>query len=64
MFDNPELINTKIYRDLSYFTEVYTSENGYLNKYKFVPDNISSSKKGVIEGCTFKVNIHKLSSLL
>ena len=55
MFDNPELINTKIYRDLrGYFTEVYTSKNGYLNKYKFVQDNISSSKKGVIRGLHFQ----------
>ena len=55
MVDNPLLINTKIYRDLrGFFSEVYTSKNGYLNKYKFVQDNISSSKKGVIRGLHFQ----------
>ncbi len=56
MSDQPILINSNIYEDSrGYFTEVYTSQNIYVKKFKFIQDNISSSKKGVIRGLHFQI---------
>jgi dTDP-4-dehydrorhamnose 3,5-epimerase len=56
MLNNPVLLSSKVYKDSrGYFSEVYKSNSRYFNKLRFVQDNISFSKKGVIRGLHFQL---------
>ena len=52
----PILIKSKIYNDdRGYFLEIFKNDNKLLNKFKFIQDNLSYSKKGVVRGVHYQL---------